>query len=131
MEHFYNTNNWQLLKSMWKRTCGLRCIFVFLFLSLLLMQPATENLCITKSTTRKKIVPTKYPREKLWTHKVPTRKKFGPTNTHEKILDPRNTHEKKFWAQEITTSARWHDGIRPTRPTITRDSQNLTHSRLT
>ena len=76
---------------------------------------AQKNLWITKSTSRKKIKPTKYPWEKdldpqnthqenLGTHDTPTRKTFRPTNTHEenigptkypreKISDPWNTHE--------------------------------------
>ena len=53
-------------------------------------------------------------------HEIPTRKKFGPTNTHEKIWGPRNTHEKNF----RPTNARWHNGIKPTRPTIARDLRN-------
>ena len=47
-------------------------------------------------------------------HEIPTRKKFGPTNTHEKNFRP--------------TNARWHNGIKPTRPTIARDLRNLAHS---
>ena len=119
---------------------GLRYIFAFLFLSLLLMQPATENLWIMKSITRKN----------NWTQEIPTRKSsdqvylrknFGPTNTHEenfgptkypqeKILNPRKTHEEKFWTHEIFTKARWHDGIKPMRTTIARDPRNLAHSML-
>ena len=46
---------------------------MYLCISVLLMQPETENLWITKSNTRKKL---------------------DPRNTHEKkILDPYNTHE--------------------------------------
>ena len=57
-------------------------------------------------------------RKKVWTHEIPTRK----------ILDPQNTHEKKFWTRKIPTNARWHDGTKPTRPTIKRDPRNLAHS---
>ena len=67
----------------------------FCFLSLFLMQPATEILWITKSTTQK-IGPTKYSREKFWTHEYP----------REKLLEPRNTLKKNFWAHEIPTKAR-------------------------
>ena len=75
---------------------------------------------------------------KILTHEIPTTKHFGPTNTHQKILDPqnpkrkisdpRNTHEKNFWTHEIPTKSRWHDGTKPTRPTIARDPRNLAHS---
>ena len=51
--------------------------------------------------------------------------------TPEKILDSRNTHEKKFGTHEIPTKARWHDGTRPTRPTMVRDLRNLAHSQTT
>ena len=59
------------------------------------MQPATEILWITKSTTQK-IGPTKYSREKFWTHEYP----------RGKLLEPRNTLEKNFWAHETPTKAR-------------------------
>ena len=92
---------------------GLRSISVFLLLSLLLMQRATENLWITKSTSRKK----------NWTHEYPW-KKF---RTHEKkiwtqeisirnILDTLNTHERKLPIREIPMKTRWHDDTKPTRP---------------
>ena len=52
-----------------------------------------------------------------------------------KNLDPRNTNEKKFQTHEIPTrknygptKARWHDSMRPTRPTMARDPRNLAHS---
>ena len=62
--------------------------------------------------------PRKYPQEKIWTQEMPTKKRFRPTKyPREKILDPRNTHE-----------ARWHDGTRPTRPTMAWVPQNLAHS---
>ena len=74
----------------------------------------------------KKILdPRKYPREKTWTHEIPTKKSFKPTKyPREKTLDPRNTHEKYY----ETTKARWHDGTKPTRPTMAREPQNLARS---
>ena len=75
---------------------------------------------------KKKILnPQGYPREK-----------FGPTKyTREKISEPRNTHEKKCGTHEIPTrknygltKAQWHDGTRPTIPTMVRDPRNLAHS---
>ena len=84
---------------------------MYLSISVLLMQPATENLWIAKSTTRRKNEPTKYSREKtsdpqILTKKysdprTSTRKNFGQTNTHKNTLDPRNIHGEKFRTQEI------------------------------
>ena len=69
----------------------------------------------TKHPQEKTLDPRKYPREKIWTHEIPTRKKFGPTKyPRKKISDP--------WR---------HGGLMargPTRPTMSRDPQNLTHS---
>ena len=48
--------------------------------------------------------------------------------SHEKKLDPGNTHEKKFQSHEKPTKAQWHDGTRPTRPTMTRNPLNLVYS---
>ena len=99
-----------------------------------------QQLKMMKLPTRENFGPMKYPREKildppniheerLWTHETPTRKNLWPTKyPSENILDPRNTHEKNFWTHEIRTNARWHDGTRPTRPTIARDPRNLAHS---
>ena len=115
------------------------------------MQPATENLWIMKSITRKN----------NWTQEIPTRKSsdqvylrrnFGPTNTHkenfvptkypqEKISDPRKTHEKKVWTYEIFTRKNFrptkypqrYDGtmaLNPQRTTIAPDPRNLAHSML-
>ena len=84
-----------------------------------------------------------YPRstheKKLWTHEIPTRKNLGPTkyprekiwDPRDKMWDPRNTHEKKFGTYEIPTKARWHNGTRPTRPTMARKPRNLAHSQKT
>ena len=55
--------------------------------------------------------------------------------TREKISEPRNTHETKCGTHEIPTrknygltKAQWHDGTRPTIPTMVRDPRNLAHS---
>ena len=74
--------------------------------------------------------------KKIRTHDVPTRKSYGPTKyPREKLRDQRSTHEKKFQSHEIPTrknseptTARWHDGMGPTRLKLTQDPQNLTHS---
>ena len=85
-------------------------------MTLFLMQPKTENYEITNE-------------KKFWTHKIPTRKKLRPTKyPRENILNPRNTKKKKFWTHKIPTKARWQDGTRPTRPTIAHDPRNLAHS---
>ena len=60
--------------------------------------------------------------KKFWTHEIPTGKDLGPIKyPRENILDPRDIHEKKFWTQEVPTKARWHNGTRPTKPTMVRD----------
>ena len=62
----------------------------FCFLSLFLMQPTTVSFWTPKLATKKKIRPTKYPRqnvldpwnihkEKFWAHEIPRKKKFKPT----------------------------------------------------
>ena len=118
--------------------------FMYLcFLSLILMQPTTENFWISKITpkyTQGKIFdspnsheinfePTKYPWEKrldppktyekkFWTDEIATRKHFEPTiHPQEKISDPRNAHEDEI--------ARWSNSTRSTRSTIARDQQNF------
>ena len=116
----------------------------FRFLSLFLMQPATESLWIRKLAIREKLNPWnthekksrtqeipmrkeifKYfdPRnthdKKILTHEIPTRNNFGPMKyPREKCLDPGNTHEKNFLTHEIPAKARWHDSTRPTRPKL-------------
>ena len=68
-----------------------------------------------ENTHKKKLGPTKYPQKKS----------FRPTKyPWEKPLDPRNTHEKNYGP----TKARWHDGTKPTRPTMAREPQNLARS---
>lgn len=37
-------------------------------------------------------------------------------------MDPQNTQREKFWTHEIPTNPRCHDGIKPTSPTMTRDT---------
>ena len=71
--------------------------------------------------------------KKFWTHENAHEKKFGPKKyPQQKASDPRNTHEKKLWTHEISTrknygptKARWHDGTRPKRPSMTTDPRNL------
>ena len=58
----------------------------------------------------------------ILTHQIPTRKNFGVT----KYL-----RKKKFWTHEIPTKARWHDGTKPTRPTIALEPRNVAHSFIT
>ena len=48
----------------------------------------------------------KYPRKKIWIHEIPKKKNCGPTK------------------------ARWHNGTKPTRPTMVRDPRNLAHSKI-
>ena len=82
--------------------------------------------------------PTKYSREKnsdprnthdktFWTHEYPP-KNFGPAKSQEKNFRPTKYPREKFWTHEIPTKSRWHDGTKPTRPTIARDPRNLAHS---
>ena len=80
-------------------------------------QPQQKKIGPTKYSREKKIGPTEYPREKL----------LDPRNTHEEKLEPTKYPRKKFWTHEIPTEARWHDGTKPTRPTIPRDPRNLAH----
>ena len=69
----------------------------FCFLPLILIQPTTENLWITKlATTKKKLGPWNTHDKKIRIYEIPTRK----------ILDPRITHQKKFRAYEIPKTAR-------------------------
>ena len=128
------------------------CISVF---SNFLMQATTENLWIGKLAT-KTLDPRNTHEKKFWTHKTPTRKKFRPTKKPttkkfgptkypwQKSLDLLNTYDKNFWTDKIPTrrntqekkfrthkmpmKARWIDGTRPTRPTMTRDPRKLEHS---
>ena len=72
-------------------------ISYFCFLPLFLMRPATENLCVTKSATRKKLDTQKTYKKKFWTNE----------NPREKFLDPPNSNEKKFWNHKIPTRKRW------------------------
>ena len=88
------------------------------FSSLILMQPTTENLWITKLATEyprgKHFVPIKYPPKNYGSTKPSLEKYLDPRNTHEKnfrptkypreeISDPWNIHEEKLWAHEIPT----------------------------
>ena len=96
MKHFSNKINGQLLYSIEKIIRDLKRISVFLFLSLLLMQPGTENLWITKSISRKKIQPTNNHEKNFGSEKYSREKISNSLNTHEKnIPDPQNIHEKK------------------------------------
>ena len=80
-----------------------------------------EKLEITKFFTR----------EKFWPYKILTRKNFEPTKySRKKTLDPQKTHEKNFLTRVIHSKARWHDGIKPTRTTMTRNPRSLAHSTL-
>ena len=71
-----------------------------------------------------KFEPTKYQREKI----------FDRQNTHEKKnFNPRNTHNKKKFGpmkypREKILDSRWHDGMRSTRPTMSRAPKNLAYS---
>ena len=99
-----------------------------------------DNFYATISHAVNKWKQQNYPREKIWDprntqekrsgiHEIPMRKNLGTTNyLREKIWDLRNTHEKKFVTHEIPTKARWHNTIKPTRPTMARDQRNLAHS---
>ena len=101
-----------MLKSIWNRMCNLRCIAM----SLLIHAETTENYEVTHE-------------KKFWIHEILRRKNLGPTKyQQENILDRRNTHERKFGTHEIPKKARWHDGTRPTRPTIARKPRNLARS---
>ena len=88
------------------------------------MRLTTENYEITP---RDKILdPRNTHEKKAYIHKIPTRKHFGP----------RNKHDKNFRIQEIsmrknlwpTKYQRRHDDTRPTRITMTSDTQSLVHS---
>ena len=75
-----------------------------------------------ENSTRKHFEPTK----------VPTRKKLDPRDTHDKKF---GTHEKKLWTHKILTTKNyglakswWHNGTRPTRPTMARDPQKFAYS---
>ena len=94
-----------------------------------------------RNTHEKNFGPTKYPwekylkprktRQKFWSDEIPTKKNFGLTKyPRETILDLRNTHEKKIWTLKIPPKARWHDGTRPTGPTMAGNAQNLVQSNL-
>ena len=103
------------MNSIWNRIRSLRYISMPLFL----MRLTTENYEFTH-------------RREFWTHEIPTRKYFRLSKyPRENIFYPRNTHEKKVLTHEIPTKARWHDGTRPTRPTIARDPRNLPQSTMT
>ena len=102
------------------------------------MRPTTKNYEITLTN----FGPTKYLQEKivdprntheknLYTHEIFRRNNLGRTRYPRKeILDSRNSHEKKISTHEIPTKARWHNGTRLTRPAVTRDPRNLTHTNL-
>ena len=94
---------------------GLKFIFVFLFLSLLLMQPATRKSLNYKINHKKKNGPTKYSQEKFWTHEY-ARENFGPMKyLQEKILDPQSNHKKnsrstKYPQEKILDPQNTHEG---------------------
>ena len=88
---FQHKQNWQLLKSIWQLEYAVLDVFMcFCFLSLILMQPKTENLWTTKYQRQKILDPRNTPEKKIWTHEIPG----------EKLLDPRNNQEKNFWTHE-------------------------------
>lgn len=75
-----------MLKPIWNRMHGLRCVYVLLFF--LTLSHATSKLkslnhkidhVIHEIPTRKILGATKHTREKILNHKIPTRKHFGPT----------------------------------------------------
>ena len=129
-----------MLKSIWNRIRGLRCIYVILF-SVSLSHAAKNWKPLNHEINQeKKIGPTKYSWEKIvedpqntlekniCTHKIPRRKTFVPPKYKwEKVSDPRNFHEKKFGTHEIPTRKysgskkypRRHDG------TMSLDPQDL------
>ena len=79
-----------MLKSIWNRMHGLRCVYVLLFF--LTLSHATSKL---KSLNHKidHVI-----------HEIPTRRILGATkHTREKILNPQNTHKKTFRTYEIPT----------------------------
>ena len=156
MKHFFNINNWQLLKSIYKRIRGLRCIFLFCFChSFSLSQQLKifesrnqpqEKKWTHEILTRKNFRPTKYPQEKIsdpriptrkfWTHEIPTRKNFGPMNTHEKNSGPTKfPREKNLDPRNTHEKKFWTHEIPNnarwrdgTKLTIARDRRNLAHS---
>ena len=109
---FQHKQNWQSLKSIWQLEYAVLDVFMcFCFLSLILMQPKTENLWTTKYPRQKILDPRNTPEKKIWTHEITRRKTFGPRKTLEKNfgftkypleknLDPRNNQEKNFWTHE-------------------------------
>lgn len=92
---------------------------------------AEENLRTHKKATKKDLDWRNTYVKKFWTHKIPTRII---------ITDPQNIQKKNIWIHEITTkkiltheiSAKpwWHNDTRLTRPTMTHDPLNLSHSVL-
>ena len=80
---------------------GWEAVMYFCFLSLFLIQPATENLWITKLATRKKLDTQNTHEKKFQTHKTPSRKNFGSTKYH----------EKNIWTNKIST----RKNLRPTK----------------
>ena len=122
-------DNWQLLESIWNRIHGLSCIYVFLFYVSLSYTANNWKYLNYEISHKKKIGPTKYPRETVLDKRNTHEKNFEPTNyPRGKVLEPWYTHEKKFRTHKIPTKPRCHDGTRTARTTITRDPRNLAHS---
>ena len=78
-----------------------------------------ENILYPEILTRKYLRPKKYPQKKCRTHKITSRKNFGTTKySRQNILDPKNSNEKRVWSHK-SAMARWHetyethDGMRP------------------
>ena len=108
-----------MLKSIWNKIHGLRCIYVFLF-CVTPFHAANNWKSLNHEISHEK---------KHLTHKTLTRKNFEPTKyLRQETLHPRNTYKKIFRIHEKPTKAWWHGGTRPTRPTMAHDPLNLAHS---
>ena len=101
MKHFSNINKWQSIVEIdLEKNAWFEMHFCISFLSLLLMQTATENLWMMKSISRK-LDPLTTHEKKFPTYEIPTRKRFRLTKySREKISDPSNTLRKKFQTHE-------------------------------
>ena len=91
-----------MLKSIWNRIRGLKCIYLFL-LSVILSHATDNWKSLNHETSRTKILDSQNTDEEIFcSHEIPTRKNFGPTNYLRKnLLEPQNSHMKKFWTHEI------------------------------
>ena len=129
-----NRGQWSILplsslEGTWKLLIPPTCA-IFILLSQWLKKCQRGKTLDPRNTHEEKFGATKYPQEKIldpqkihekkiWIHETSRVKILGPRNSlRDKTLNPRNTHTRKNFGP---TKAPWHDGMRPTRPTMARD----------